>query len=273
MPTIPAIVEKRLKAEVSKFQKILSSALSRDVNEADTVVIITDMLEQVFGLDKYEDITREFSIQGTFVDLAVRTGGRIDYLIEVKAIGIPLKEGHLRQAIGYAAKEGVKWVVLTNGVNWQIHRVIVDGQVKNELLVAFNFLDLKIKNQQDLEFLFLLCKRAINKDLIEEFYEQKQAFNKFTIGALLATDEVAGLVKRTLRKINPGIKVTDDAIRDLITTEVIKREVYESDAGKEAQKQIKKEFQKIARQKQKSSGKKMESNVVRVPDSQSEIIN
>jgi len=59
MLKIPATVVKRLKAEIPKFQKILEAARSQDINEADTVVIVTDMLEQVFGLDKYTDISRK----------------------------------------------------------------------------------------------------------------------------------------------------------------------------------------------------------------------
>jgi len=33
-------------------------------------------------------------------------------------------------------------VVLTNGVDCEVHRVIVSGQVSNERIVKFNFLDL-----------------------------------------------------------------------------------------------------------------------------------
>lgn len=80
MANIPAKVATRLKNEVPKFQKILKSASDRDVNEADTVVIITDMLDAVFGMDKYSEVTREFAIKGTYVDLAVKIEGKIEYL-------------------------------------------------------------------------------------------------------------------------------------------------------------------------------------------------
>lgn len=252
MATIPNVVSNRLKSEVPKFQKILQAARDRDINEADTVVIITDMLEGVFGLDKYEDVTREFAIQGTYVDLAVRTGNSIDYLIEVKAIGLDLKEPHLRQAINYAAKEGVRWVVLTNGIHWEIHRVLVDGQVTNEKVAGFNFLDMSVRKADDMELLFMLCKRAINRDLIEEFYEHRQACNKFMIGALLGSDEVANAVRRTLRKITPGLRVSAEEIKDIITSDVIKREVSESDSGSEARKRINRALAKLERQKAKT---------------------
>ena len=49
MATIPKRVSERLIKQTRKFQKVLKSALARDVNESDTVAIITDMLSIVFG--------------------------------------------------------------------------------------------------------------------------------------------------------------------------------------------------------------------------------
>ena len=126
MATIPTSVTKRFTASIPKFKKILDQARERDVNESDTVTIITDLLEEVFGFDKYNEITREYAIQGTFCDLAIKTNKKIEYLIEVKAIGIDLKDSHLRQAVNYAAQEGIRWVVLTNGILWQVHRVSLE---------------------------------------------------------------------------------------------------------------------------------------------------
>jgi len=261
MAKIPSSVVNRLKSEVPRFQKILQSARDRDINEADTVVIITDMLEKVFGLDKYEDITREFSIQGTYVDLVVRTGRSIDYLIEVKAIGLNLKDNHLRQAINYAAKEGVRWAVLTNGVNWEIYRVLVDGQVSHEKVFSFNFTELNIRRTEDLETLFMLCKRAIKKDLIEEFYEHRQACNKFTIGALMLSTPALTLIRRQLRQIHPGLKVTDEEIKEIIGSEVIKRDVVQSETGIETIKKVNKLLDKIEKLKTKKTKPKTETNM------------
>ena len=81
MSKVPAKTLARLKAEVPRYQRVLTDARSRDINEADTVVIVMDMLERVFGMDKHADITREYAIKGTYVDLAVKIEGRLEYLI------------------------------------------------------------------------------------------------------------------------------------------------------------------------------------------------
>ena len=123
MVKIPKKVLERLIKEIGKYQRVLQTAKDRDVNESDTVTIITDMLAGIFGFDKYTEITSEQAIRGTYCDLAVKLDGKIKYLIEVKAIGLNLKENHLRQAVGYGANHGIPWVVLTNGIDWQIYKI------------------------------------------------------------------------------------------------------------------------------------------------------
>lgn len=249
MAAIPAIVSSRFSAAIPKFRKILEQARERDVNESDTVTIITDILEEVFGFDKYNEITREYAIQGTYCDLAIKTNKKIEYLIEVKAIGIDLKEPHLRQAINYAAREGIKWVVLTNGIIWQVHRVTLEDRVVTSKLLEFDFTNLNHRKKEDQEMLLLLCKRGISKDLIDEFYEYRQSVNRYSIAALLQTEPVVTAIRRELRRIKNGVKVTTEEIQSLITHEILKRDVVESDAAKEASKVIKKAIKKNSKAK------------------------
>ena len=100
---VPKRVSDRLVRSVAKFQQVLSIAKDRDVNESDTVSIIKDILAEVFGYDKYLDVTSEFAVRSTYCDLAIKMDNTVEYLIEAKAIGLDLKEGHLRQAIDYGA--------------------------------------------------------------------------------------------------------------------------------------------------------------------------
>ena len=65
-------VEDCIKNGAVKFRKVLEAAKNRDLSESDTVAIITDMLAEVFGYEKYSEITSELMIRGTFCDLAIR---------------------------------------------------------------------------------------------------------------------------------------------------------------------------------------------------------
>lgn len=266
MSNTPAVVAKRLSSAVPKFRKILEQAKERDVNESDTVTIITDMLEEVFGFDKYSEITKEYSIQGTFCDLAIKTGKRVEYLIEVKAIGLALRDKHLKQAVNYASREGIKWVVLTNGVDWEIHRVSLDGKVENDKLFSFNFLELNPRNKEQQDLLYLLCKRGMQKDLIDEYYEYKQSVNRYVIGALLLTEPVVSVVRRELRKMKDGVLADMDELKSLIQAEIVKREIYESEAGMEAKKEVDKYTRKSERSKTGSSATRTDSGSLAASD-------
>src|SRR5690242_10707770 len=94
-------VADRIASGLKRFQPILQAAHARDINESDTVVIITDVLQYVLGYDKYAEITSEHAIRGTYCDLAIKIDGRLALLIEVKAIGLGLKDNHVKQAVDY----------------------------------------------------------------------------------------------------------------------------------------------------------------------------
>jgi predicted type IV restriction endonuclease len=96
------------------------------------------MLADIFGFAKYSEITSEYVIRGTFVDLAIKLDSTVYMLIEAKAIGLDLKESFTKQAVDYAANQGVEWVVLTNGVVWQIYKVSFGKTIGQELVIAIN---------------------------------------------------------------------------------------------------------------------------------------
>ncbi len=280
MIRIPAAVEKRLKSAVPQFRDVLQKKSEEDVNEADTVTIITDILVEVFGFDRYSDITKEYGIRGNYkCDLAIVLKEKIAYLIEVKSIGTNLSERHLKQAVNYAAREGIDDVVLTNGLQWKVYRVTTRGKVQTEKLCEFDFLKLDPKRTEDLEPLFLLCKRGVQKNVIDEFYEHSQIFSPYTVGALLSTGPILRVVRNELRKLKSGMKpVPPDQIKDMIEKQVIKRELL-GEAGEEARKLVArsaKKQKKAAAKKNKNDSSKTQEEVNREPvkesDSTGEVI-
>src|ERR1700733_7799641 len=124
MATIPARIALRIVEEIKRFQPIVESAKKRDINESDTVVLMTGMLSEILGFDKYADITTEVAVRGTFCDLALKIENKLRILIEAKAIGIELKDHHVKQAVDYAANKGLEWVILSNAVTWKIYKII-----------------------------------------------------------------------------------------------------------------------------------------------------
>ncbi len=231
---LPKKVQQRLSTGIKKFQPILKSAIDRDVNESDTVLIVRDMLSDLLGFDPFQDLTAEYAIRGRYVDLAIVKSDRPVVLVEVKAIGTELHDRHVRQAVDYAANEGVEWVILTNGQFWRIYKVIFSQPINSELVDEIDILALNTRSLKDLEQLYPITPEGIKKDELSSFYRRKRAINRFFLGAILRSTPIVSAVRRELRKLEPEVKITEDELRLLIEKEVLKREVVEDDQGKEA---------------------------------------
>lgn len=253
MASVPVRVADRLVAGIKKFQPILNDAKARGDGEADTVKIITEMLSDVFGYDKFSEITAEIPVKGSRCDLATKVDGKVRTLYEGKAIGLELKDQHVMQAVDYAAKQPCDWVVLTNGALWRVYRVTFTKPIDSELVVEIDFLALAPKNQQDLETLFLLCREGCIKSVLSEYHTQKQALGRYLLGAMILADPVLNVIRRELRRVSPDVKIDTEQIKAVLVTEVIKQEVMEGEKADEARRKIAKAASKSLKSKSSKS--------------------
>lgn len=238
MPTVPKKVYERLVAGIKQFQPILASAKSRDINETDTVTIIKDMLADVFGYDKYSEVTSEFAIRGNYCDLATKLDGALATLIEVKAIGLELKDQHVKQVVDYAANQGVDWVLLTNGVIWRVYRIHFTKPIEQELVVDVDFLSLNHKLERDIEVLYLWCKEGWVRSVLGDYHSHKQALSRYVLGAIVLTDPILDLIRRELRRLSPDARIDTDEIKTVLVNDVLKREIIEGEKADEVKKKI-----------------------------------
>jgi hypothetical protein len=186
MATIPNRVYERLVSGLKRFQPILNAARFRDAAEADTSTVVKDILSEMFGYDRYSEITAEHMIKGTYCDLAIKLEGKAapQLLIEVKAIGIELKEAHTKQAVDYAANQGVEWVILTNGAIWRVYRVMFGQPISQEVVFECDLLSLNPKNRVQVESLFLLAKEGQSRSILQEYHAQRQAMSRHYLAQL-----------------------------------------------------------------------------------------
>mgnify|MGYP001559110856 CR=1 FL=1 len=213
MAKLPKRATDRISAGLKRFQPILVAAKSRDVNESDTVLVVTDLLQEIFGYDKYTEITSEYMIRGTFCDLAVKLDGTLALLIEVKAIGLDLKEQFVKQAVDYAANQGIEWVALTNGAVWHIYKVSFGKPIQHELVVDFDLVAMNPRKDEHIEILGLLAKEGWQKAQLGEYHTQRQALSRFTLGALILSEHVLDVLRRELRRLSPDVRIDTDEIK------------------------------------------------------------
>ena len=259
MGNVSSRISDRIAAGIKRFQPILAAAKSRDVGESDTVTIVVDMLAEVFGYDKYSEITSEHAIRGTYCDLAIKIDGVLQLLIEVKSIGLELKDQYVKQSIDYAANQGTDWVVLTNGLIWRVYKVTFAKPIECELVLEIDFSALTSKSAKDIESLYLFAKEGWMKSVLGEYHNQKQALSRFFLGATLLTDPVLEVIRRELRRVSPDVRIDIEEIKFALASEVLKREVMEGQKADDARKKIARVSQNALRTK---SNKEVKATVV-----------
>lgn len=243
----PSKVADRLASGLKRFQAILAAAKSRDVNESDTSMIVTDILADVLGYDKYNEITRELCIRGTYCDLATKIDGKIQMIVEVKAIGLDLKDQHTKQAVDYAANQGIEWVAVTNGLVWRVYRVIFAKPVDQELVVEMNLLELNARSAEHIDNLYLLTRESVVKSGLLAYHDHRQATSKFFLAAVLMSDPVIDVMRRELRRVSPDVRVSPEELKTTLAQEVLKREVIEGEKADQAKKKVSRAATKMLR--------------------------
>lgn len=231
-------VEARITAQLKKYQGVLEQAKQKDISESDTCLIIRDMLCDVLGYEKFEDITTEHNVRGNFVDLAVHTDGKMRFLIEAKAIGITLKDQHVKQVVDYAANQGAEWVVLTNGAVWRVYKVMFSQPIDKVLVCEVDLLSLGPKNADVVELFGNLSREEFSKDTMGDYLQRKEMSSKFVLAAVLTTETMVEQLRKEIRRLS-GIRIDADYLKQTLCGEVIKRELIDSDEGKLAQTTVK----------------------------------
>ena len=160
-----------------------------------------------------------------------------------------MKDSHVKQAVDYAANKGIEWVVLTNGINWRVYKVIFAKPIDQELVYEIDFLAVDAKDDGYLELVYVLSKEGWLKEVLNDLHQQKQILNKFCIAAVVLSESVLDVMRRELKRLCPDVKIHIEQIQQVLLQEVLKREVVEGDKAEEAHKKISKAANRQLRSK------------------------
>lgn len=222
----------KFRKKYQPYKRRLLAAKSKDINEADTVDIISGILADILGYERFVDITREYSIKGTFCDLALKIDSKVKILIEVKAVGIDLKETHLNQAVGYGSTEGIEWVILTNGLRWMLYKITWKNKVESHLVKEIDFTQISFRTDEDTKAMYGISKIGFLKEIVHSNFDHQQLVNKYNIGSILMSDLFSRQIRTQLRKVNSKIKIDSNEIKTIVENEIIKREIIDNDLTK-----------------------------------------
>lgn len=159
-------VKARLIKGIKKYRNVLRVSEQIGINKYNTATIILDMSGEIFGYDKYSEITSDFDIKKTSCVIAVKNGKKLEFLIEVYPIKFDLKRVSNIQLADYEQYQDVDRVIVTNGINWKVFKI--KGEQVPTLLVEFNFLRLEPKKPEGIELLYHLSKEYSGESVLKE---------------------------------------------------------------------------------------------------------
>lgn len=223
-PKWEADARERVKGAIRRFSKPLADLVARDANEGDTRLLITDFLCEGLGFDKYEDLTTEYEVKGDFADYGVRIDQQLIAFVEVKRCTTRLTTRHLRQVEMYAVNEGVEWLILTNGVNWQVFHVTGGLPVTVDLAFDVNLLGDESLAEKTGK-LFYLSREALKRHQIDVIWKTKRATAPKSLATLVLSTAVTECIRKELRR-STGQNVKVEEIGRLLEETVLKPECF-----------------------------------------------
>lgn len=189
----------RLRAALRKFSRPLADLVSRDANEGDTRLLVTDFLCDGFGFDKYNDLTTEYQVKGEFADYGIRIDKQLVAFIEVKRATTKLSAKHLRQVEMYAVNEGVEWMLLTNGQHWQVYHLSPGMPVQIDLAIDVNVLGDETPARK-LEKLFYLSRESMKRRQMDDLWKAQAATSPRSLATVLCSEVILDAIRKELRK-------------------------------------------------------------------------
>jgi hypothetical protein len=170
-----------------------------DLDESATRLMVNSLLTDVLGYVELEEIKTEYRIRGEYADYIIQLARQKRFVVEVKSIQLDINEKHLRQGVAYAANEGIDWVILTNGRQIDLYRVLFEKPVNVRKI--FNF---DMTNDEDFkkmpEFLVYLTKKSVLKNEIENFWKRFSALEPQQLSKNLYDITVVRFLKKVLKK-------------------------------------------------------------------------
>jgi len=208
--------EKKLREYRKKY---LAKKQNLELDESATRIMVNYFLTDVLGYIELDDIKTEYAIRGEYADYVIQLKRKKHFVIEVKAIQIDLNERHLRQSLSYAANEGIDWIVLFNGKQIQLYRVIFGKPIDVHKVFDFDIADLAtIKTAS--RHLINLCKTSVAKGDMETYWKRFDALTTPNLIKQLYTADVINCIRKKIKN-SSGINFDNDdvleAIHGLIT--------------------------------------------------------
>ncbi len=207
----------KIKREILDFIPRLETSLERQDNESDTRLLLDRIFQRILGFT-LDDIKTEQKIEGRRADYVLSINGEDVIVIEVKRIGMNLREKQIFQATSYGAYSGIKWALLTNAVVWQLYHISTGEKIEHNLVFSIDLRD--GLDDEEVQQFYLISKAGMSrKKLLDNTWKKMSALCYDNIVNAILNEQVVSKIRTVLNKENK-VRLTDDDVRSTIEANI-----------------------------------------------------
>jgi hypothetical protein len=222
-------IDKHTLQKLTKYAQVFKDARDRGANESDTVLYLVKFFEDVLGYDSLAgEISKEVSVKDRFCDFGIKLNGEIKLLVEVKSAGNKnLRDKDIEQAGNYASRSGLRWVLLTNGIEWRLyHLSFNEGEgITHDELFKVNLVDeIDEKAASIWNYIGMLNKESMKKQVLDVYLLHKKTLEPASLVRALFSEVVLVTIRRELnRKSEVRVDIQDvfEAIKEVISKDAL----------------------------------------------------
>ncbi len=182
-----------LQGIIEKLQQIIN--VHRDYlskHETRTRQVLIDPLLRELGWDVSdpEAVQLEYRVGQQWADYALMSDGQPVAVIEAKRLGRSLEDDEIMQVLNYANRDGIDYMIVTDGDHWEMYEVFKRGTLEERMLMKFQ-----------------LSQQLPHKNALQALEMWKP--NLVSDSSPSEVTESTVLSHQSLRQINPAVKPTE----------------------------------------------------------------
>ncbi len=234
MYKVPAKFKRSISTELKKFTTVIKNLQSKGKasSEDDARIIINDVLADVLGYDKYNEVKTEHREKNGRLDYVIKVSDspyskkkdQYDFVIEAKAAHVSLSQSHVNQTLQYCLTNGIDFFVLTNTVRWQLYSV--KNTKRNSDANLIHEVNFGVESNTDnlAEEFYLFSKNSYLNGDWRDVHKVANATKVEDIVAVILSDKIIKSITKEVTSIH-GVKVLPEQLKDIIENQIIKAEV------------------------------------------------
>ena len=204
-----------LLSALKRYKKRYLGEKYSELDEAATRLMVNAFLTDLLGFASLDEIKTEYMIKGTYADYVIQIRGKRYFIIEVKKLPTELSQKHLRQAVNYAANEGIDWALLTNGKNFDFYKILFNKPIESSRVFSIDLSD-ESKLKSAAECLQYLTKPLILKKGLDYLWNKVSALDPINLSRLLYAKPILRRLRRQLKRTYKA-KFSDEEITVALT--------------------------------------------------------